>query len=300
MKVYISFAITDNPHGGGNQFLKCLKKQFLKTGHLTLDPSTADIILYNGHHEIQNTASLKSKYPSKKFIHRIDGLQKLYNNQNDTRQDLAISYNKLSHATVFQSHWAKNEFYKADFDPAKSTVIHNFADSKIFNRSHERPQNKKIELLCTSWSPNPKKGFVFYKKLDAILDFNRFNFTFVGNRPENIIYKNIKCLAPETTINIAKRMKETDVFVSATEDDCCSNSIIEALSSGVPTLALNSGGNPELVKEGGLLFENLEDFVQKLSLITSNIEHYKKHICVKTAKETAEQYLNFFYEISEH
>ena len=300
MKIFISYGFTDSPRGGGNQFLKNLKRCFLEDGLIVESPEDAEVILYNGHHFTEQTYFIKKTYPDKIFVHRMDGLQKLYNNQNDTRQDLAISYNKLSHATVFQSHWAKNEFYKADFDPAKSTVIHNFADSKIFNRSHERPQNKKIELLCTSWSPNPKKGFVFYKKLDAILDFNRFNFTFVGNRPENIIYKNIKCLAPETTINIAKRMKETDVFVSATEDDCCSNSIIEALSSGVPTLALNSGGNPELVKEGGLLFENLEDFVQKLSLITSNIEHYKKHICVKTAKETAEQYLNFFYEISEH
>jgi len=298
MKIFISYAITNNASGGGNQFLRNLSSEFSDFNLLASEAEQADIILYNGHHEIEKTSVLKKNFPEKIFVHRMDGLQKLYNDQSDTRQDLAINYNKLSRATIFQSHWAKNKFHEAGFNPAKSTVIYNFADDKIFNQNHKNPQNKKTELLCTSWSPNLKKGFNFYKKLDKLLDFDKFNFTFIGNKPEGIVYKNIKCLPPETTIGIANHMQKTDIFISATKHDCCSNSIIEALSSGVPVLALDSGGNRELVKNGGLLFKDTDDFFQKLWLIKINAEHFKKNITVKNPKEVTKQYLKFFHEIS--
>ena len=86
----------------------------------------------------QSVQWLEKNFPEKIFVHRMDGLQKLYNDQSDTRQDLAINYNKLSRATIFQSHWAKNKFHEAGFNPAKSTVIYNFADDKIFNQNHKK------------------------------------------------------------------------------------------------------------------------------------------------------------------
>ena len=298
MKIFISYPITNNPSGGGNQFLRNFRDQLLLRNQLTEKPEDADVVLYNGHHEIQKTSNIKKSFPEKIFVHRMDGLQKLYNDKNDTRQDFAISYNKLSNATVFQSHWAKNEFEKFKFKPDISTVIHNFADGNLFNRDYKKHLNKKVELLCTSWSPNIKKGFSFYEKLDALIDFTKFNFTFIGNKPENIHYKNIKCLPPKTTSEISKQMQKTDIFVSATENDCCSNSIIEALSSGVPVLALNSGSNSELVKDGGLLFNNIKDFSVKLNFLRINLSYFSKNIIVKNPKEVTQQYLDFFNEIS--
>ena len=111
---------------------------------------------------------------------------------------------------------------------------------------------------------------------------------------ESQTYKNIECLPPKTTIEIAERLKQTDVFVSATVNDCCSNSIIEALTSGVPVLAQNSGGNPELVGQGGELFKNIDEFVFNLQKITLNIDFYKKFINIKTMKQIASDYVEFF------
>tara|TARA_R110002020_G_scaffold354675_1_gene567409 strand:- start:1001 stop:1900 length:900 start_codon:yes stop_codon:yes gene_type:complete len=299
MKIFISYPITNNPSGGGNQFLRNLSDELSTLQCLTNNPAEADVILYNGHHEVQKTSALKTNFPQKIFVHRMDGLQKLYNSPDDPRQDLAINYNKqLSQATIFQSYWAKEEFKKAGFNPTKSKVIYNFADSAIFNKNYKKTINKKTELLCTSWSPNPKKGFDFYKKLDSLLDFNKYNFTFVGNKPSNIIYENITCLPPERTTDIAQRMQNTDIFVSATESDCCSNSIIEALSSGVPTLALDSGSNKELIKDGGLLFKDVDSFFEKLLFLSINLGYFRNNIVVKNPKETTKQYLDFFYEIS--
>ena len=293
MKIFISYDLTDNPHGGGNQFLKILKKTFIEKNVYCEDPEGADIILYNGHQFIQQTAHIKNKYPEKKFIHRMDGLQKLYNNSNDIRQDLAISYNELADGTIFQSEWAKRNFLKFNFNPEKSTVITNAADPKIFY-----PKNKerkgKINLLCTSFSKNLKKGFPFYQEVDSTLDFNRYNFTFVGNKPDDIYYKNISCLPPKTSQEISKHLNDTDIFVSATIDDCCSNSIIEALTCNIPVLAKDSGGNPELVNNGGLLFKGLEEFLKNIEILQSNLDFYKKMIKIKSIEEVADDYINFF------
>jgi glycosyltransferase involved in cell wall biosynthesis len=294
MRVFISYDLTDSPWGGGNQFLKNLKKYLIEEGLYCESPENADIILYNGHQFIEETLLIKKRYPNKTFVHRMDGLQKLYNDSSDTRQDLAINFNKLSNATIFQSQWAKDEFNKFNFNPEKSTVILNAADPEIFYNTEETRTNAKINLLCTSFSNNLNKGFLFYKELDDILDFQQFNFTFIGNKPDDITYKNIKCLPPKTTIEIAERLKQTDVFVSATVNDCCSNSIIEALTSGVPVLAQNSGGNPELVGRGGELFENIDEFVFNLQKITLNIDFYKKFINIKTMKQIASDYVEFF------
>jgi len=293
MKIFISYELTNDPHGGGNQFLKILKKTFMQKNIYSETAENADIILYNGHQFIDQTVKLKDKYPSKKFIHRMDGLQKLYNHKDDTRQDLAISFNQISNGTVFQSKWAQENFHKFNFTPEKSCVIPNAADPEIFNYNHGQ-LNPKTNLLCTSFSPNIKKGFGFYQKLDDLLDFDRYNFTFIGNKPQDINYKNINCLPPKTSREISNHLHKTDIFVSATVDDCCSNSIIEALSSGVPVFAQNSGGNPELVKDGGLLFNDTEDFLKRLEMLRMNIDFYRKSINIKSIDEVANDYINFF------
>jgi len=294
MKIYISFKPTDNPYGGGNQFLRSLKKTFSSLNCLTNSAPEADIILYNGHHEIEQTVRLKSKFPDKIFVHRMDGLQKLYNNPSDKRQDLAITFNKLATATVFQSNWAKEEFAKVDFAPSESTVIYNASDPDIFNTKYTKKPSPKTRLLCTSWSENINKGFNFYKILDDSLDFNKFDFTFIGNKPAQFEYKNILCLPPIDTLGISSRLRQADIFVSATVNDCCSNSIIEALSCGVPVLAKNSGGNPELIKNGGLTFNDLNDFVSHLDEMSENLKLFTDNVKIKNIIDIAKDYTNYF------
>ena len=100
MRVFISYDLTDSPWGGGNQFLKNLKKYLVEEALYCESPENADIILYNGHQFIEETLSIKKRHPNKTFVHRMDGLQKLYNDLYDTRQDLAINFNKLSNAIL--------------------------------------------------------------------------------------------------------------------------------------------------------------------------------------------------------
>jgi glycosyltransferase involved in cell wall biosynthesis len=54
---------------------------------------------------------------------------------------------------------------------------------------------------------------------------------------------------------LAKKISESDVFVLNTAYEGFSHQIVEALSLGVPVIATNVGGNPEIIKDGenGLL-----------------------------------------------
>ena len=94
MKLFLSYPLTAEPHGGGNQFLRNLAQEFSIAGILTASPYEADVILYNSHHHMRETLILKKQYSSKTFVHRMDGLQKLYNSSLDQRQDISIKYNK--------------------------------------------------------------------------------------------------------------------------------------------------------------------------------------------------------------
>ena len=95
MKVYISFHFDPNSFGGGNNFLKYLKKYLKKKGNSIERVKTADVIIINSHHKVFYNLYLKFRFPSKLFIHRVDG--RLSNHRKKMYWDELIKIqNKLS------------------------------------------------------------------------------------------------------------------------------------------------------------------------------------------------------------
>lgn len=158
-----------------------------------------------------------------------------------------VIFNKLFvDGIIFQSNWRKKNNKKYFGISTKyETVVRNAPDNKIFNKVGKKVFNpkEKIKLIATSWSSNWRKGFDIYKFLDENLDFSKYEMTFVGNSP--IIFKNIKWIKPVPSKKLAEILKQNDVYITASQNDPCSNSLIEALSCGVPAVALNDGGHPE-------------------------------------------------------
>ena len=287
-KVNIIWDVKNVPFGGGNQFLKRLKDQFVLMGVYS-NPSEADVFLFNSHHEIENVRKLKHMYPNKKFVHRIDGPMRLYNNIDDERDDIVIDINKISDGIVFQSWWSKGEnlrMYPSLYCKPK-TVIHNACDLK----RREKRVEGKIKIIAVSMSNNINKGYDIYTYLDDNLDFNYYDFTFVGRSPFK--WKNIVDLGVKNSEEVAEILDKHDIFLTASKCDPCSNSLIEALTIGLPALALNGGGHPELVLYGGLLFNDKHDILERLSILASAIDTYSKHITVYSMEETALKYYNF-------
>lgn len=294
MKVYFLFNFLEKS-GGGNQFLKALKNYFILNNLYSENPENADIILFNSYQFEKELIKLKLKFQNKIFIHRVDGPIKLYNTENDKRDEIVSVLNKyISDATIFQSKWSRKKNIELGIiGNSIEKIIYNAPDSSFFNTNHRKKINQdKIKIIATSWSKNLKKGFKDYKWLDENLDFNKYQFHFIGNSPYE--FKNIIHFKAMKSIDLAKQLKNSDIYITSSQNDPCSNSLIEALSCGLPVIYLDQGGHPELVKKAGIGYKIVYEVPSLLAKITENYEYYKNQIDLQTIKTTGEEYYNFF------
>lgn len=296
MKIIILLPLDSNgPCGGGNQFLNGLKDEFIKKNIYTNNINEATVVLFNSHHKLNYIEFIKYKYPHIKIFHRIDGLHQLWRkNGVDTDNIIKNFSNKYADGVIFQSEWSKNIFEKYNiFIKKKSVIIPNAAVDNIFKKRNKE-LNDKIELITTCWSNGLHKGIEFYIFLDNNLDFEKFNYTYIGRIPNGYKFKNIKHLKPMDKNNLAIYLQKSDIFISGVKIDAASNSITEALTSGLPVLYLDAGGNKEIVKSGGISFNSNYDILTKLELLVKNYKKYCNNIEIPLIKEIADKYIDFF------
>lgn len=292
MKINIVYTFKDSAYGGANQFLKALKIYFENHNIYTDNIEEADVLLFNSHNEFDKLLFLKKQYPQKIFIHRMDGSCRLYNNPHDKRDLLAYTLNDMiADATVFQSQYSMKVSVSMGIPRQKyERVILNTSDAAIFNSSGKRKtlDRLKIKLIATSFSKNWNKGFEVYQYLDENLDFSRYKMVFIGNSP--IEFKNIELISPLPSDRLALELKKSDIYITASKKEACSNSLIEALSCGLPVVAYKDGGNLELVKEAGECFEHKEEIPYLLKKIACNYDDYVSKIDVKEMEQIGKEY----------
>jgi glycosyltransferase involved in cell wall biosynthesis len=299
LKIYIAFNITDKVTGGGNQFLKTLKK-YLQTNEAYQENITqADAVLFNSHQCIDEVMKFKLRYPDIPFVHRIDGPMQLYNKASDKRDDIVFAANKyLADATIFQSEWSQQQNCRLSLKRKSfETVIHNAPDASIFNRDGKTAfsKSRKIKLICTSWSANWNKGFKIYQWLDEHLPFDKYEMIFIGNSP--IKFKNIQHVLPINSVKLVAELKRSDIFITASQKDPCSNSLIEALHCGLPAVGLRDGGHPELIGKGGELFAEPGEIPHLLEKIANNYQEYQANIRNPSMEQVGRQYYDFIQKV---
>ena len=104
-------------------------------------------------------------------------------------------------------------------------------------------------------------------------------------------------LEPLPSAQLAEELRRHDVFVTGSRADPCSNSLLEALHSGLPALALHDGGHPELIGKGGETFREFPEALDKLDAIASAYERYRSAIRVPSIAEVADRYIAFMAEV---
>lgn len=304
MKVSILVDLKEGPYGGGNQFLKALKKYFTSLGVYERNPNKVDIVIFNSfpfgeEYRFKQAYNLKKK--GKILIHRVDGPIFLGRGKDLIVDKIIHNFNKfLADGTIFQSCWSMEENFKLNMEKNKyETVIHNAPDKDLFNKNNKITfeTKRKIRLITNSWSKNWNKGFKIYKYLDKNLDFSRYEMTFIGNSPIKFI--NINRIRPLKSKELAEQLKQHDIFISAAKNESCSNALIEALACGLPSVVINSGSNAELVNNKDLIFHNEHDIIEKIEKIVRNYEFYQKNITLLNLEETGKMYYDFCNRIYE-
>jgi glycosyltransferase involved in cell wall biosynthesis len=201
---------------------------------------------------------------------------------------------RVADFTVFQSYWSYKKTIEMGYTPRRPVIFPNAVDPRIFHSKSRIPfsSRRKIRLISTSWSRNPRKGFETYKWIEENLDRDQFEYTFVGNAPFEFDY--INHIPSQPSKVLGRILRNHDIYVIASKNDPCSNALIEALACGLPALYLNEGGHAELVGYGGLGFSEKEEILPLLDRLVRNFELFQKLIYIPTLDEIAEKYLSLF------
>ena len=293
MKISIGTNIKDGPWGGGNLFAINLTNFLISQGHKVisnLEDDDIDIILLTEPRKTSESSAfthidvndyLNYKNSNTLVVHRI--------NECDERKGTnfvnkyLIDVNKSADYTIFVSTWLKELFIDQGLSPMNKKVILAGANKEIFNETGYVPWNKseKLKIVTHHWGANWNKGFNIYSELDSMLSSpeinKKFEFTYIGNLPKNFSFSNAIHINPLSGNELAKKLKENHVYITASLNEPSGNHHIEAAQCSLPLLFIDSGGIPEYCNNYGLIFiEN--NFKKKLFEIYENYDQYLEKI----------------------
>lgn len=288
---------TKGAYGGGNNFLIGFEAFLREEGLLAEGPATADILLFNsfpfqsGSEYWRRLRKIRDDFPNLKFIHRIDGPISI-GRRIPRHLIFDEAVNGLSQAfadaIIFQSEWSRSH-HEGLFGKSKlpTTVILNGARKEF--SSSEPKYSRETLLVSSSWSANPNKG---HKLLSDIS--RHIAIDFVGNTNYEIQQGDKH--PPMGEKELASFLSEHKVFVAPSWDDTCSNSLIEAIESGLTPIARKSGGHPEIVRNDKFLFTSESDAIKKIkNALTGRSNYSKPDLSMKAAGHS---YLEFGRTVS--
>lgn len=282
------------PYGGANQFLVALRKAFerrdFRVAANLVGPQTRAALL--NAYAFDADRLRRQRHPRCRIVHRVDGPVGRYRGQDASIDHCIADLNReFAAATVFQSQYSRVAHQEIGLVFQSPVVIPNAVDPTIFHATGRRgwDPGRKIRLVSTSWSDNPRKGASTYKWIEEHLDWSRFEYTFIGRSP--LRFDRIRTLPPLPSRPLAEELRAHDIYVTASQDDPCSNALLEALACGLPALALRSGGHPELVAGGGVLFGGTDDVLDGLRELVTNYEGAQASISLVPLAEVVDRYL---------
>ncbi len=144
-------------------------------------------------------------------------------------------------------------------------------------------------MIATSWSDNPNKGVDVLEWLDANLDHERYELTFLGRTQES--FRHIRARGAVPTAEVADALRRHDVYLAPSRNDPCSNALLEALASGLPAVFRASGGHPELVGGAGIPFVEASEVPDALDRLVAELDERRAAIRIAPLAEVADRYL---------
>jgi hypothetical protein len=315
MKISLNIKFTDGPSGGGNRFAVALRDYLTGEGVAVvndLKDNDIDVIFHivpfpflmkAGSYSFLDAYIYKLKKPGTVIIHRINECDERKKTHYMNRMLIRIA--KYSDAIVFIASWLKPLLEKQGLDTAKpNKVILQGADSKVFNLNNKVfwDRTRKLRIVTHHWGDNYLKGHDFYRRLDELLDDSKFSdkfeFTYIGNYPKNLVYKNTSLVGQLNGLELAAELKRNDVYLTASRNEPAGMHHIEGALCGLPILYLDSGALKEYCQDYGLEF-NQNDFSAKLLEIYDNYEVYREKIkkYQRTAEATSRDYYDFITQV---
>jgi glycosyltransferase involved in cell wall biosynthesis len=283
------------PYGGGHQFLRALCKDFVRRGFVLENNRIAagtSACLYNAFN-FDFDRLRRFARAGCRMVHRVDGPVGVYRGADDGTDRRIWNINHdLADATIFQSQYSLDRHQEMGLAFVNPAVIHNAADPDVFHATGRAPfsRARRTRVVAVSWSDNPNKGAATYAWLESHLDCQRFEITFVGR--SRIAFERIRTIPPIPSIELAALLREHDIFITASRHESCSNSLVEALSCGLPSIYVESGSNAELVGDAGFGFTADEQIPGLLDRLVREFDLRQQAIRAPVLSDVANRYLD--------
>ena len=281
------------PYGGGNQFLLALVRELegrgLRVEANRLSGGTPACLFNSFNFDFARLRRFARD--GVRMVHRVDGPIGVYRGFDDGTDSRIASVNhELADATILQSRYSLDKHRELGLELRGPVVIHNAVDPAIFRPSLVRDPlpGRKLRVIATSWSDNPRKGADVLEWLDRNLDLDSFELTFAGNTRATL--ERIRVVGAIASEPLAELMRTQDVYLAASQDDPCSNALLEALACGLPAAFRRSGGHPELVGEAGIGFDDPEELPDVFAQLAAELDTRRAAIRVPMLEDVADRY----------
>lgn len=315
MKIAIGYRLQDGPWGGGNQFGKALVAHLEAAGwqvSFNLAQPGLDIILMTEpRKELTVSAfgagevfSYLRRNPKTIVVHRVNECDARKNTKGTDARLLRA--NLCADHTVFVSQWLRDLYLAKGLPCPSHGAILNGSDTSIFNPAGHVPWDGAgpLKLVTHHWSSHFMKGFDVYRRLDEMLGNEpwrgRYEFTYVGQIPEGLAFKNSHHVKPLSGTDLADELRRHHVYVTGSQNEPGSNHQNEGALCGLPILYRQSGSMPEYCAGFGVgfQFEELEDSLER---IRGEYPRLRQAVAAypHTASRTCAAYLELFEDLIE-
>jgi glycosyltransferase involved in cell wall biosynthesis len=323
--IYIPFCDYLKSIGGPSTFMQNLREYLLKTGYpfienksdykkaggiffpISFDSRVLEFFKKNNLPVIQRLDGVY--YPSK------HGIKYIYLNR-----EIKKDYLKYSDFIIFQSKYSRTECFTMLGEKSTDNyrIIYNGTDKDVFFPVDKKFDANRIVFSSTGSFRNKDMIEPVVKALDLIAKKYEIEFRVIGpilNREvkEYINRPYIRHTGAMDKREISMQLHETDILIHCQLNPACPNSVIEAVSCGIPVVGFDTGAMKEIlyfcpellahVSED--VFQRYEDFkyerlLDKITLCIENYQDFKKRFMESSHlydnNETFKKYLEVFNE----
>lgn len=285
-----------------------------------LSPDDAKVIFFPVSYspDVLNRIKSKGSY----IIQRLDGIYypskhgKQYVQLNEEIRNIYLNY---ADCIIFQSRYSQTQCFSMFGERKNTTIIVNGVPNDIFYPAQYKKNNikgNKVKLITTGYFRNPDMLEPIVRALDRLKKEIDFEFTVVGTvmNPALESYLErayIKYIGIIDHKKLADILRDNSIFLYSHLNPPCPNSVVEAISCGLPVVGFDSGAMSELcffskdllAYVSDDIFQKYENFdyhklAEKIVTAVENYKFYREialaHSHLYRFKECGEQYLKVF------
>lgn len=323
LKLHIYYNTVDTAWGGGNSFITALRRVLKQRYQCRIYDdinSDYDILLLNGGYkapgkfiDTRKIGNIKSsgysgvfsrlinggKKKKRRIVHRLDGLRKIYAGIESCMDKVQLECIKYADFVIFQSENSLRCFQGQGFSKENFAVIHNGVNQDIFNFTGRTfwDGKRRIKVFSCSWSSNPNKGHQMIAEA-SLLD--SVDVYFAGNWAKGVDPKKVKLVPTQEASRLAWYYRNCDLLLYPAKNETCPNTVLEALSCGLPVIYDASGGTPEVAAPYGVVLGDLKQSIfearEKYYLLIENIKRDYNKFSIESA---AQKYMDVFKKVCE-